>query len=150
MNDFDLLPERAAGLRRVQTLARKINLLLDTNRAGSGQPLDYRAVRDAAQKGAGYYISRTRWPLLKSGKEQVVPEGHCALWRLFSMWILSICSRRTGDCPIQWAFTAQSMVVDIRRSISARRCPDRGYRPRRGRSAEPTTSGECFQAQHRK
>lgn len=74
-DDFDLSPERAAGPRRVQTLARKLNLLLDTNRAGSGQPLDYLAVRDAAQKEAGYYISRTRWPLLKSGKEQVVPEG---------------------------------------------------------------------------
>lgn len=73
MNDFDLSPQRAAGIRRVETLARKINLLLDTIMTESGQPFDYPAVRDAAQK-AGYYISRTRWSLLKAGKEQVVPD----------------------------------------------------------------------------
>ncbi|WP_227008207.1 hypothetical protein [Pseudarthrobacter sp. AB1] len=74
MKEFDLSPQRAAGLRRAQTLARKINLLLDTIRTESGQPFDYPAIRDAAQEEAGYYISRTRWSLLKSGKEQAVPE----------------------------------------------------------------------------
>ncbi|MCC9175438.1 hypothetical protein [Arthrobacter sp. zg-Y179] len=73
VNDFDLPPERAAGLRRAETLARKINLLLDVIMSDSGKPFDYPAIRDGAQK-AGYYLSRTRWSLLKSGKEQVVPE----------------------------------------------------------------------------
>ena len=86
MNDSDLSPQRAARLRRAQTLARKINLLLDTIRTESGQPFDYPAIRDAAQKEAGYYISRTRWSLLKSGKEQVVPDkALVAIARVFDV-----------------------------------------------------------------
>lgn len=73
VNNLDLSPEREAGLRRAETLARKINLLLDTIMSESGQPFDYPAIRDKAQE-AGYYISRTRWSLLKAGKEQVVPD----------------------------------------------------------------------------
>lgn len=73
MNEFDLPPERAAGIRRAETLARKINLLLDVIMTDSGRPFDYPAIRDGARK-AGYYLSRTRWSLLKSGKEQVVPD----------------------------------------------------------------------------
>jgi transcriptional regulator with XRE-family HTH domain len=73
VNHFDLSPERSAGQRRAETLARKINLLLDVIPTASGKPYDYPAIRDAAQE-AGYYISRTRWSLLKHGKEQVVPE----------------------------------------------------------------------------
>lgn len=74
MNDFDLPPHRAAEIRRAETLARKINLLLDVIMNESGKPFDYPAIRDGAQEKAGYYISRTRWSLLKHGKEQVVPE----------------------------------------------------------------------------
>lgn len=73
MNDLDLSPKRASALRRAQTLARKINLLLDTVMTESGQPFEYPAVRDAAKE-AGYYISRTRWSMLKAGREQAVPE----------------------------------------------------------------------------
>ncbi|WP_242702110.1 hypothetical protein [Arthrobacter cavernae] len=73
MSDFDLSPRRAAGIRRAETLARKINLLLDVIVSDTGKPFDYTAIRDGAQK-AGYYLSRTRWSLLKSGKEQVVPD----------------------------------------------------------------------------
>ena len=73
MDDLGLSPERAAALRRAETLARKINLLLDVIMSDSGKPFDYAAIRDGAQK-AGYYLSRTRWSLLKSGKEQVVPD----------------------------------------------------------------------------
>lgn len=40
----------------------------------SGQPFDYPAIRDGAKE-AGYYISRTRWSLLKHGREQTVPEA---------------------------------------------------------------------------
>lgn len=73
MNDFDLSAEPAAGIRRAETLARKISLLLDVIMSDSGQPFDYPVIRDGVQK-AGYYISRTRWSLLKHGKEQVVPD----------------------------------------------------------------------------
>ncbi|WP_258066523.1 helix-turn-helix transcriptional regulator [Arthrobacter sp. GMC3] len=71
MNDFVLSPERFAGVRRAETLAWKINLLLDTVMSGSGKPFDYNTIRDTAHA-AGYSLSRTRWSLLKSGKEQVV------------------------------------------------------------------------------
>jgi transcriptional regulator with XRE-family HTH domain len=70
---IDPSPERIAAIRRSESLAGKINLLLDLIMAQSGRPFDYPAIRDAAQ-GIGYYISRTRWSLLKSGKEQVVPD----------------------------------------------------------------------------
>jgi transcriptional regulator with XRE-family HTH domain len=73
VNDLDLSSEQSAGQRRAETLARKINLLLDVIHTESGKPYDYPAIRDAAQE-AGYYISRTRWSLLKHGKEQVVPD----------------------------------------------------------------------------
>lgn len=73
MSDFDLSPERTAGIRRAETLARKISLLLDVIMSDSGKPFDYPAIRDGARK-AGYYLSRTRWSLLKAGKEQVVPD----------------------------------------------------------------------------
>ena len=48
--------------------------MLETIRTDSGDPFGYTAVRDGALK-AGYYISRTRWSLLKNGKEQVIPEA---------------------------------------------------------------------------
>ncbi|MDJ0356057.1 hypothetical protein [Paenarthrobacter sp. PH39-S1] len=73
MSNLDLSPQRIAGLRRAETLARKVNLLLDTIMTEAGTPFDYSAIRDAAQE-AGYYISRTRWSLLKSGKEQMIPD----------------------------------------------------------------------------
>jgi transcriptional regulator with XRE-family HTH domain len=74
VDDFDLSPQKAAAIRRAATLARKINLLLDTIMSESGEPFDYPAVSAAAQAQCGYYISRTRWSLLKAGKEQVVPK----------------------------------------------------------------------------
>lgn len=73
MSDFDLSPQRAAGLQRAERLARKINLLHDVIVSESGKPFEYTAIRDGVLK-AGYYLSRTRWSLLKAGKEQVVPE----------------------------------------------------------------------------
>ena len=73
MNDFDPFPERIEGLRRAEQLSRKINLLLDATRTASGQPYKYAEIRDGALE-AGYYISRTRWSLLKQGREQVIPE----------------------------------------------------------------------------
>lgn len=74
MEDFNLPPERAAAVRRAETLARKLKLLLDTIPSGSGKTFDYPTVSAAAQEKFDYYISRTRWSLLKSGKEQVVPD----------------------------------------------------------------------------
>ena len=74
MEDFELPTDRAAGVRRAETLARKVKLLLDTIPSESGKTFDYPAISAAAQEKFDYYISRTRWSLLKSGKEQVVPD----------------------------------------------------------------------------
>jgi hypothetical protein len=64
---------REEKLRRAQWLARKINLLLDMRTDATGQPYEYPAIHERADK-LGYYISRTRWSLLKEGKDQVVPD----------------------------------------------------------------------------
>ena len=74
MNDFDVAPKRIEGIRQAETLARKINLLLDVIMSESGKPFDYATIRDAASESGYYIISRTRWSLLKHGKEQVIPE----------------------------------------------------------------------------
>jgi transcriptional regulator with XRE-family HTH domain len=74
VDDTDLPRERLAAIRRAETLARKINLLLDVIMSDAGTPFDYPTIRDAVQKESGYYISRSRWSLLKNGKEQTVPE----------------------------------------------------------------------------
>lgn len=74
MEDFELLSDRADGVRRAETLARKLKLLLDTIPAPSGKTFDYPTLSAAAKEQSDYYISRTRWSLLKSGKEQVVPD----------------------------------------------------------------------------
>lgn len=72
MKDLDVSLDRSDGIRRAEILARKLSLLLDVIMAPNGKPFDYPAVRDAAQK-EGYFLSRTRWSLLKAGKEQYVP-----------------------------------------------------------------------------
>ena len=74
MEDFDLPRERTAGIRRAESLARKINLLLDVMRSDSGAPFDFPTMAAGTEK-LGYSLSRTRWSLLKNGKEQVVPEA---------------------------------------------------------------------------
>ncbi|MGM7777436.1 hypothetical protein ACSVHC_15655 [Arthrobacter sp. KNU-44] len=61
-------------LRRAQILARKINLLLDAIVDQGGRPYDYPAIEAAAEK-TGYFISRTRWSMLKNGQLQVVPDA---------------------------------------------------------------------------
>lgn len=71
--NIELPPVRSARIRRAEIIARKVNLLLDTIVTTSGQPFDYATVRDAAQE-AGCYFSRTRWSLLKNGKEQVIAD----------------------------------------------------------------------------
>lgn len=73
MNDFDLIREHGPRWRRPETLARKVDLLVDTIPAENGKPSDYPAVRDAAQA-HGFYVSREQWDSLKAGKEQTLPE----------------------------------------------------------------------------
>lgn len=65
---------REESLRRLQVLARKVNLLLDIRTDDLGQPYDYPAIHERAEK-LGYFISRTRWSRLKEGKDQVVPDA---------------------------------------------------------------------------
>lgn len=76
---------REEKLRRAQSLARKVNLLLDIRMDDAGQLYDYPAIHERADK-IGYFISRTRWSLLKEGKEQVVPkECLCVLAKVFDV-----------------------------------------------------------------
>lgn len=85
MNDLDLIPGHDPGWRRSATLARKVELLLDTIMAESGKPFDYAAVRERAQE-FGFYVSRERWDLLTAGKEQALPEEILrALARVFGV-----------------------------------------------------------------
>lgn len=85
MKDLDVSRERSDGIRRAETLARKVGLLLDVIMSPTGKPYDYPAVRDAAQA-QGYFLSRTRWSLLKAGKEQYVPdEALVAIARVFDV-----------------------------------------------------------------
>jgi len=73
MEDLDLSGDRGPGRRLAETLARKVELLLDTVPAGNGKPFAYPAVRDAAQA-HGFYVYREQWDLLKAGEEQTLPE----------------------------------------------------------------------------
>ena len=100
MNDLDLSPERMDGLRRAEQLARKINLLLDTAMTRSKRPVGYSAVRDRAMKD-GYFLSRTRWSLLKNGKEQVITEeALCAIAKAFDV-TPEFLLQDDGDLPQQ-------------------------------------------------
>ncbi len=73
MEDFVLGTEHGPRWRRPETLARKVDLLLDTIPAENGKPFDYPAVRDAAQA-HGFYVSKEQWDLLTTGKEQTLTE----------------------------------------------------------------------------
>lgn len=73
MSDFDLGAEQIATARRVESLARKVNLLLDVIMQENGKPYDFPAVRAAAKK-HGYELSRTRWSLLLNAKPQTMPD----------------------------------------------------------------------------
>lgn len=85
MNDFDLSTERGPGWRLAETLARKVDLLVDTIPAENGKPFDHPAVRDTAQA-QGFYVSKEQWDSLKDGKEQALPEGLLrALARVFGV-----------------------------------------------------------------
>ncbi|MBG6184889.1 hypothetical protein IWX65_002867 [Arthrobacter sp. CAN_A214] len=85
MNDLDVSRERSDGIRRAEILARKVGLLLDVIMSPAGKPYDYPTIRDATQA-YGYFLSRTRWSLLKAGKEQYVPdEALVAIARVFDV-----------------------------------------------------------------
>jgi hypothetical protein len=72
MEDFDL-SAAAPGRRLAETLARKVELLVDTILGENGKPFDYPAVCDAAQA-HGFYVSRKQSDLLRAGKEQTLSE----------------------------------------------------------------------------
>lgn len=74
MDELESLPpRRAAKLRQAAILSRKLNLLLDTIKTDTGETFDYPTVSAAAIRKCGYFISRTRWSLLKAGREQAIP-----------------------------------------------------------------------------
>lgn len=68
-------PTQEESLLQAQTLAGKINLLLDLRAIESGQTYAYPAIRDGVEKHR-VFLSRTRWSLLKEGKVQVVPDEY--------------------------------------------------------------------------
>lgn len=74
MGKYEIPSRKAADLQRAELLARKINLLLDVIVSDNGKPYEYTAIRDAIKEKNGYFLSRTRWTLLKAGKVQVVPD----------------------------------------------------------------------------
>lgn len=131
MKDFDLAPERVEKLKRAQSLARKINLLLDIVVTESGEPYPYAAIRDSAQRATGYYISRTRWSLLKNGREQVIPEeAVCALAAVFDVdpeYLL----QDNSDNPKQ----VESELASVRR---LRRAETRAFAARKLADVDPS------------
>ena len=73
------------GVRHAETLAWKINLLLDTVMTETGKPFDSSAVLAGART-AGYELSYTRWLNLKNGKVQTIPkEALLAVARTFDV-----------------------------------------------------------------
>ena len=73
-------------LARAETLARKVNLLLDVVVAEGGQPYEFADIQ-AGVREHGYELSRTRWWRSRSGESpEVVPaEALVALAKFFDI-----------------------------------------------------------------
>jgi hypothetical protein len=112
VDEFDLSPERAEALRRAAVLSRKINLLLETIKSDSGKPFSYKAICDGARE-SGYYISRTRWSLLKAGKVQVVSDE--CLRALAAVFDVNPAYLLQEDGPLPGRIKAELMSLRSRR-----------------------------------
>ncbi len=73
-------------LERAETLARKVNLLLDVVVAEGGQPYEFANIQ-AGVRERGYELSRTRWWRIRSGEspEAVPKEALVALAKFFEV-----------------------------------------------------------------
>ncbi|MHA7274130.1 hypothetical protein ACX80Z_11910 [Arthrobacter sp. TMT4-20] len=60
--------------QRARSLARKINLLLETRLDESGRPYEFPAIR-VGTKNAGYTLTPAKWTKLRNGQLQIVPDA---------------------------------------------------------------------------
>ena len=73
-------------LERAETLARKLNLLLDVVVAEGGEPYEFADIQTGVREN-GYELSRTRWWRIRSGEspEAVPKEALVALAKFFKV-----------------------------------------------------------------
>ena len=76
----------ATRLERAETLARKVNLLLDVVVAEGGEPYEFSDIQAGVREN-GYELSRTRWWRIRSGEspDAVPREALVALAKFFEV-----------------------------------------------------------------
>ncbi len=86
-------------LAKAETLARKVNLLLDVVVAEGGKPYEFSDIQ-AGVRQHGYELSRTRWWRIRSGETlEVVPtEALVALAKFFEIDPVYL-TDETGELP---------------------------------------------------
>jgi transcriptional regulator with XRE-family HTH domain len=86
-------------LARAETLARKVNLLLDVVVAEGGKPYEFADIQVGVRQ-HGYELSRTRWWRIRSGEspEAVPLEALVALAKFFEIDPVYL-TEETGDLP---------------------------------------------------
>ena len=86
-------------LAKAETLARKVNLLLDVVVAEGGKPYEFSDIQ-AGVRQHGYELSRTRWWRIRSGESlEVVPtEALVALAKFFEIDPVYL-TDETGELP---------------------------------------------------
>lgn len=86
-------------LARAETLARKINLLLDVVVAEGGKPYEFADIQSGVRQ-HGYELSRTRWWRIRSGEspEAVPAEALVALAKFFEIDPVYL-TDESGDLP---------------------------------------------------
>jgi hypothetical protein len=86
-------------LAKAETLARKVNLLLDVVVAEGGKPYEFSDIQ-AGLRQHGYELSRTRWWRIRSGESlEVVPtEALVALAKFFEIDPVYL-TDETGELP---------------------------------------------------
>ena len=118
LNDLDLSPKRVTEARRAEILARKISLLLGSIMMDTGEPYGYPAIRDGAEK-VGYFLSRTRWSLLRNGKEQKITDD--ALRAVASVFKVNANYLLEEDGPVPVQVEAKFEQLKVRNRAEVRR-----------------------------
>lgn len=88
-----------ARLERAETLARKVNLLLDVVVAEGGEPYEFSDIQEGVREN-GYELSRTRWWRIRSGEspDNVPKEALVALAKFFQVDPAYL-TDETGELP---------------------------------------------------
>lgn len=88
-----------ARLERAETLARKVNLLLDVVVAEGGEPYEFSDIQEGVREN-GYELSRTRWWRIRSGEspDNVPKEALVALAKFFEVDPAYL-TDETGELP---------------------------------------------------